>query len=41
MQETNMRNFLQATDNEVYMCAKFEHLTIYRFLYLNTSIFGL
>jgi hypothetical protein len=32
MQETNMSNFLQATEYEVYMYAKFEHLTIYRFL---------
>jgi hypothetical protein len=31
MQETNMSNFVQATEYEVYMYAKFEQLTIYRF----------
>jgi hypothetical protein len=32
MQETNMRNFVHATEPEVYMYAKFEYLDIYRFL---------
>jgi hypothetical protein len=32
MQETNMSNFVQAIEHEVYMYAKFEQLTIYRFL---------
>jgi hypothetical protein len=28
----NMSNFVQATEHEVYMYAKFEYLIIYRFL---------
>jgi hypothetical protein len=28
MQETNMSSFVQATEHEVYMCAKFEHLDL-------------
>jgi hypothetical protein len=31
-QEINMSNFVQATDNEVYMYAKFGCLDVYRFL---------
>jgi hypothetical protein len=29
---TNMSNFVQATEYELYMYAKFEYLDIYRFL---------
>jgi hypothetical protein len=32
VQETNMRNFVQASEYEVYMYAKFGYLGIYRFL---------
>jgi hypothetical protein len=32
MQETIMSNFVHDTEYEVYMCAKFEHLDIYKFL---------
>jgi hypothetical protein len=32
MQETIMRNFLQATKDELYMHAKFEYLDTYIFL---------
>jgi hypothetical protein len=32
MQETIMKNFVQATEYEVHMHAKFEYLDIYRFL---------
>jgi hypothetical protein len=32
MQEKNMKHFVQANEHEVYMYAKFEHLTIYLFL---------
>jgi hypothetical protein len=32
MQETIMNNFVQATEYEVHMQAKFEYLDIYRFL---------
>jgi hypothetical protein len=32
MQETIMSNFLQATEYEVYLHAKFEYLDIYRFV---------
>jgi hypothetical protein len=30
MQETNMSNFAQATEHEVYMYAKFEYLNVYQ-----------
>jgi hypothetical protein len=36
-----MSNFLQVTEQEVYMHAKFEYLDIYRFLQLITSSFYL
>jgi hypothetical protein len=36
-----MRNFVQTTEYEVYMHAKFEYLDIYIFLQLNTSMFEL
>jgi hypothetical protein len=32
MQETNMSNFVQATEHEVYMHANFEYSNIYIFL---------
>jgi hypothetical protein len=32
MQETNMSNFVQATEYEVYMYARFEYLDTYGFL---------
>jgi hypothetical protein len=32
MEETNMNNFVQATDYDAYMYEKFEGLIIYRFL---------
>jgi hypothetical protein len=41
MQETIMSNFVQPTEYEVYMHAKFEYLDIYIFLQLNTSMFEL
>jgi hypothetical protein len=36
-----MNNFVQATEYEMYMHAKFEYLDIYIFLQLNTSMFDL
>jgi hypothetical protein len=36
-----MRNFVQATEYEVYMHAKFEYLDIYIILQFNTSMFEL
>jgi hypothetical protein len=36
-----MRNFLQATEQDMHMYAKFGHLTCYEFLYLNTPRFDL
>jgi hypothetical protein len=39
MQGINMNSFVQATEHEVYMYAKFEYLIIYRYLQLNTSRF--
>ncbi len=41
MQETIMRNIVQATEYGVYMHAKFEYLDIYIFLQLITSRFEL
>jgi hypothetical protein len=41
MQEIIMSNFVQPTEYEVYMHAKFEYLDIYIFLQLNTSMFEL
>jgi hypothetical protein len=41
MQETIMINFVQATEYELYVHAKFEYLDIYIFLQLNTSMFEL
>jgi hypothetical protein len=32
MPKTNMNNFVQATEHEVYRYARFEYLYIYRFL---------
>ena len=39
MQGINMIIFIQATEHEVYMYAKFEYLIVYRFLKLNNSKF--
>jgi hypothetical protein len=36
-----MGNFVQATEHDVHMYAKFEYLDIYRFLQLNTLTFEL
>jgi hypothetical protein len=36
-----MSNLLQATENDVYMYAKFECLYVYRLLQLNTPRFDL
>jgi hypothetical protein len=41
MQETITNNFVQATEYELYMHAKFEYLDIYILLQLNTSMFEL
>jgi hypothetical protein len=41
MQETITGNFVQASEYEVYMHAKFEYLDIYILLQLNTSMFKL
>jgi hypothetical protein len=32
MQGTNVKTFVQVTEHELYMYAKFEYLDIYRFL---------
>jgi hypothetical protein len=36
-----MNNFLQATEYDVYMYAKFECVEVYRFLQINTSRYEL
>jgi hypothetical protein len=36
-----MINFVQATEHDVHMYAKFGYFTFYEFLYLNTSRFDL
>jgi hypothetical protein len=36
-----MDNFLQATEHDVHMYAKFGDFTFYVFLYINTPIFQL
>jgi hypothetical protein len=35
MQETNMSNFVQATEHEVYMYAKFKYLDVHIFFVNN------